>query len=169
MFNLTDNNTNQDAEKATAKASTSKVKKPRFKKLTGAEVADLPGVNSATLKAVEPDLTYFIYFAVPLTDLVGSVTEANQIHDFAYKLDVEAKANKVGSVTTVAFGSGSAEIVLKLEATGPQPSLGAPVSHAFVQLKQFLNSALVLTQDYSGKRASWKAKINGTTIVDGHF
>ena len=115
MFNLTDNNTNQDAEKATAKASTSKVKKPRFKKLTGAEVADLPGVNSATLKAVEPDLTYFIYFAVPLTDLVGSVTEANQIHDFAYKLDVEAKANKVGSVTTVAFGSGSAEIVLKLE------------------------------------------------------
>jgi len=146
-----------------------KAKKQRFKKLTGDEIADLPGANLATVKAVASGPTYFIYFAVPISELVGSVIEANQVHAFVDHLDAQAKANKVGSVANIAFGSGSAEIILKLDATGLQPSPGAPVSHAFVQLKQFLNSALVLTQDYSGKRASWKAKINGTTIVDGHF
>jgi len=143
--------------------------KRRFSKLTAEEVAGLPGANAKAPKEAESDLKYWVYFAVPVTALIGSAAEAEQVHDFACQLDEQAKAKDVGEVVTVAFANGSAEVVLKLITSGELATHGAPAKNAFSQLDGLLGSASVLTQGVAGKRATWKAKVNGTTIADGRY
>ena len=150
---------------------TPKLKPPkkRIRKLTAAEIFNLPGALAAPEKKVEPDLAYFIIFMLPVTGLIGTTAEAAQDHDFAHKLDEQAKAKDVGAVMSVGVSDGVFEVVLKLTATGEQPSHGAPTINAFTQLKEFLDAAPQLKPDSSGKHATWKAKVNGTTIVDGRY
>ena len=146
-----------------------KATKRRFSKLTAAEVSGLPGVNVAAAKKVEPDLAYWIIFALPVSGLIGTTAEVTQAHAFADRLDVQAKATGIGAVTAVTNTNGVAEIVLKLTAEGDQASHGAPAANAFAQLGDFFRGASVLTHGHEGKAAIWKAKVNGTTIADGKF
>lgn len=151
----------------TTDTSNGKLPKRRIKKLTAAEIGNLPGAVAIVEKKVEPDLAYYLFFFLPVTGPVGSVTEANQVHDFAYQLDVQAKAKDVGAVKSVGVTDGLFEVVLQLSATGEQSSYGAPATGAFTKLEEFLKGAVQLSHGPAGKPATWKAKVNGTTIVVG--
>ena len=144
--------------------------KRRIGKLTAAEIEGLPGVNPTVVKKVEPDISYSLYFTVPVSGGVGNQMEAGQVHEFALPLNMHAQAKGVGEVSAINFSNNQAEVVLKLSAqANPMTSHAIPVAHAFTQLKEYLDMAPLLHQAALGKVATWKAKVNGTTIVDGRY
>jgi hypothetical protein len=151
------------------KSQVNKTRKRRFRKLTGAELAGLPGAVQSAEKVCEADVVYYICFSTPLTGPVGTVTEAAQVHDFVYQLGTHTFNTGVGLVASVSFAVGSTEIVLKLNESGEQTERAAPVVDAFTKLGGFLSSSPILTEQRSGRKASWKAKINGTTIAEGRY
>ncbi|WP_153145332.1 hypothetical protein [Dechloromonas sp. H13] len=150
-------------------ALTPKPTKRRIKKLTAAEVAGLPGVTHAPEPVVQSDLKYFLCFLLPVSGPVGTLAEAGQILDFVYRLNTYSTEKDVGVVTAVGLSNGQAEIVLKLNVMEKPESNGVPVSNAFSQLKEYLDGAAILKSGPAGKPAVWKAKVNGTTIVEGHY
>lgn len=141
----------------------------RIKKLTAAEIGAFPGAIAPHEKTVEPDFAYFISSHLPVTGCFGTPNEAAQVHDFAYRLDTQAKAKGVGAVTSVSVANGLFDVVLTLSVTGEQASYGAPASNAFTLLKEYLSAAPQLHQGTAEKQATWKAKVNGTTILEGRY
>lgn len=154
-------NTTPDAPKQKSKR--------RFKKLTADEITSFPGAVAPPEKKVEQATAYFIFFNLPVTAPLGTPSEVAQGHDFSYQLDTHAKAKDVGGVTSVGIADGHFEVVLKIATTGEQTSHGAPASNAFTQLKDYLSLAPQLNQGPAGKPATWKAKVNGTTILEGRY
>jgi len=153
-------NTNEAAKQKTRR---------RIGKLTADDIAAFPGATPPPVKKVEPDFTYYLVFNIPVTAPLGTPSEAAHVHDFAYQLDMQAKAKKVGEVISVGVADGVFTVVLKLGVNGPQTNHGAPAKNTFTQLKDFLGNAVQLKPGLAGKPASWKAKVNGTTIIDGVF
>ena len=143
--------------------------KKRIKRLTAEEVRDLPGANPVLEKLPEPELTYYLIFIFSVTGPIGNPTEANQVYDFANQLDTHAKSKNVGSVMSIGAANGLFEVVLKLSATGEQANYGVPATNAFMVLKDYLSTEDLLKHGPAGKPATWKAKVNGTTIVDGRY
>jgi hypothetical protein len=144
-----------------------KQSKRRFAKLTAEELAGLPGVTTKAPKPAVQAVTYSAWFSLPVTGSIASTAEAERIHDFARKLDEQAKAKDVGGVTGLTFGNGTAEIALKLDVREQPASNAVPVASMFAQLNDFFVSAPVLRVGVAGKCATWKAKVNGTTITEG--
>ncbi|VVE71626.1 hypothetical protein PCA31118_03927 [Pandoraea captiosa] len=143
-------------------------RKRRFTKLRASELVGLPGATSAVTKPVERDVA-FIQFAVPVTNSVGTAAESLEIVEFSSGLNEQGRTLQIGSVCKVGFGEGTADVVLKLDAPVDPTNHGSAVADAFGKLNDFLTSAQVLRADRSGRRATWRAKINGTTIADGRY
>jgi len=152
----------------TPEAPTKKVRR-RIPKLSAADIAKFPGATPPPEKKVEPDFSYFIKYSIPATANLGTLTEAGQVHDFAYQFDAQAKVKGVGAVSSVGVMNGIFDIVLKLNSTGEETDHGAPAANAFTLLNDFLGNAALLKKGPAGKPASYRALVNGTTIVEGHF
>lgn len=135
----------------------------RFGKLSADEISAFPGAITPAEKKVEPDISFSIIFSFLLTSTFGNAYDATQIYDFASKLDTQAKTKSVGTVTAVKTENGISDVVLTLLTTGEQSSYGAPAVAAFKELDDYLRSSL------TGKSATWKAKVNGTTIITGTY
>lgn len=148
--------------------STTKPRKRRFTKLKATELVGLPGATPAIARSVERDVA-FIQFAFPITGSVGTAAESSEIIEFASNLNGEGKTQRIGSVSKIGFGDGSAEVVLRLDAPVDPANHGAAAAAAFNALGDFLNASHVLCVDRDGRRATWRAKINGTTIADGRY
>ncbi|GEM_PF-2701683 len=162
--------THNPATSAEIPTDTSKPKtKRRFGKLSAAEISAFPGAIVPAEKKVEPDISYFIFFNIPASNVFGTASEAAQVHDFAYQLDAQAKAKDIGAVMSFSVAEGLFEVVLRLSATGEQITHGTPAANAFTQLNSHLSSAIVLKPNAAGKSATWKAKVNGTTIISGSY
>lgn len=146
-----------------------KVPKRRIKKLTAAEVVGLPGVTHAPEPLVQSDLKYFLCFLLPVSGVIGTSVEAGQVQDFAYRLNTVSNDKGVGAVSSVNISNGQAEVVLKLNVTGEQESHGVPVNNAFSQLNEYLDAEAILGAGPAGKPATWKAKVNGTTVAEGRY
>lgn len=159
--------TGTDAQASAVERAT-RVRKRRFTKLKAFELAGLPGATSAATKPVERDVP-FIQFAVPVTNSVGSAAESLEIVEFSNDLNEQGRALQIGSVCKVGFGEGTAEVVLQLDASVDPENHGSAAADAFGKLSRFLTSAQVLHVDRDGRRATWRAKINGTTIADGRY
>jgi hypothetical protein len=143
--------------------------KRRFKKLSGNDVAGLPGANGASAKANIPGIALYLSLIAPVQGLIGTVARATEVYEMAGSVDRVAKEKDVGEVINVNFLEGQAEIVIRLYAEGDAAALAVPIANAFTQLKDCFESTLILTQGLAGKRARWRAKANGTTIADGTF
>jgi hypothetical protein len=141
----------------------------RIGKLSEADLAAFPGADMTPVKMVDPAYKYYIVFNIPATGTFGTPTEASQVHDYAYQLDTQAKAKAVGSVTSVGVANGSFDVELKLDVAGEQEKHSAPAAGAIAKLQDFLGNAAQLKKGPAGKLATYKAKVNGTTIVEGHF
>jgi hypothetical protein len=141
----------------------------RIGKLTAADLAAFPGADMTPIKKADPDYKYYIEFKVPVTGIFGTPTEVGQGHDFAYQLDAQAKAKGVGSVSSVGVADGIFDVELKLDVAGEQEKHSTPAAGAIAKLQDFLGNAPQLKQGPAGKQATYKAKVNGTTIVEGHF
>ncbi|WP_321920485.1 hypothetical protein [Paraburkholderia tropica] len=143
-------------------------RKRRFTKLKASELARLPGATAFGTKPVERDVAY-IQFKLPVSAVVGTVVESNEIFNFARTLDEQSHAQQIGSVSNIAFGDGSAEVVLKLDAAVDPDNHGSAAANAFSSLSEVLSAARVLQDTRAGRRATWRAKINGTTIAEGGY
>lgn len=145
-----------------------RTRKRRFTKLKASELAGLPGATSTVARSVERDVA-FIQFAFPITGSVGTSAESSEIIEFASNLNSEGQTRRIGSVAKIGFGEGTAEVVLRLDAPVDPANHGAAAAAAFNTLGDFLNASHVLCVDRDGRRATWRAKINGTTIADGRY
>lgn len=146
--------------------------KRRFSKLSGndLDLGMFPGVTTPTPKKVVEGGSYYIYFSIPVTGAIGTAVESGKVHVFASELDAQAQADDVGNVASVTNAGGKIDIVLKINTTGVQTNHGVPASNAFAKLKAYLDGATVLSQGVvADKPASWKAKVNGTTILEGSY
>jgi len=143
--------------------------KKRIKRLTAEEVRDLPGANPVVEKLPEPELTYYLIFIFSVTGPIGNPTEATQVYGFANQLDTHARTTGIGVVMNVGVTNGLFEVVLKLTVVGEQSNHGIPATNAFKLLNGYLSAETLLKQGPAGKPAQWRAKVNGTTIVDGRY
>lgn len=165
MLPDTDNNF---ASNSAAHETVTKTRKRRFTKLKASELAGLPGATSTATKPVERDVA-FIQFAVPITGVVGTAAESSEIVEFASGLNDQGQVQHIGSVAKLGFADGVAEVVLRLDVPVDPTNHGAAAADAFGKLSNFLTAAQVLRVDRGGRRATWRAKINGTTIADGRY
>lgn len=127
-------------------------------------IKDLPDPIAAPEKKVEQD-QYFLLLRRMLTGPLGIPVEISQCYEFAIQLDTAANAKSVGSVISIGVEKGCFEIVLKLTTNGQPANNAVPVNNAFALLKDELDAAPLLHQG----SASWKAKVNGTTVAEGKF
>jgi hypothetical protein len=159
-----------NANPTNASASTGKPPRRRFAKLSGADLVAFPGaLPQPEKKAPEPGITYSIEFNLPVTAPLGLATELVQVFGFVDQLGIQAKVKGIGAVTAVNVVDGNSEVVLKLSTTGEQPNHGTPAANAFATLKDYLESAPQLITGPAGTPASWKAKVNNTTIAEGCY
>ncbi|MFP3705194.1 hypothetical protein [Paraburkholderia tropica] len=145
-----------------------KSRKRRFTKLTASELTGLPGATVAGGKPAGRDMPS-IQFKVPVSAVVGTVDESAEIFNFACTLDEQSQAQRIGTVSNIAIGDGSAEVVLKLDAAVDPNNHGSAAADAFARLSEVLSAARVLQDIRAGRRATWRAKINGTTIAEGSY
>ena len=138
--------------------STTKGKRNTIPKLSAAEASKLPGAIAPVVKKTETGFIYSILFVFPETAPGWSAIEANKVHAFAIQLDTQATAKGLGGVTSVGIADGSFGVTLTLAVSGNQTSNGDPAAKVFAELEDFLGSA---------KGTTYKAKVNGTTIVHG--
>lgn len=150
-----------EATQATATKSSGR---RRIKKLTPTEIADFPTAIAPPVKKVEPEFVYYIHFNLPVSEPIGTAAEKNDVYQFIDHLDSRAKEKHIGAVTSVSVNDGLFEVVLTLNVTGEQEKHGAPAADALTQLNDFLIAAPQLK-----KGGTWKAKVNGTTIVSGRY
>lgn len=143
-------------------------KRRRFTMLKASELTGLPGATPAGTKPVERDVA-FIQFKLPVSASVGTTSESGEILSFASTLGDQSQTLGVGSVSNIVFGDGSAEVVLKLDAAVDPDNHGSAAANAFTKLGEFLSTAQVLQATRAGRRAVWRAKINGTTIAQGSY
>lgn len=147
-------------------SDSTKVKKTKrvIEKLSLEEIEGLEGAIAAPEKKIEQD-QYFIQFFLKVSGLIGILEDVTQAHSFATLLDTKAKAKSVGSVISIGVENGFCQVVLKITTTGQQAKHSVPIKHAFAQLKEYLDTAQLLHQG----TASWKAKVNGTTVAFGEY
>lgn len=127
------------------------------------------GENIKDVKKTIPDFAYYLKFIIPVSEVIGSIVEANQGHDFAAQLNTQAKAMTLGEVTSVTVAGGNIEVVLTLEVTGDIEQKHLPAANAMESLKEFLGNSPHLKIKVSGRGAKYLAKVNGTTIVEKAF
>jgi hypothetical protein len=127
-------------------------------------IKDAPGEVAAPEKKIEQD-QYFLQIRRKVTGQLGNSAEISQGHDFAGQLDLAAKAKNVGAVISFSVEKGCSEIVLKITTNGQPANHAEPINNAFAQLKEDLAGGQILHQG----NASWTAKVNGTTVVEGIF
>jgi len=159
------NTINEVVNLATSEAAanvTTKGKRNTIPKLSPSEASMFPGVNTPVVKKVESEFTYSILFCLPVNGQIGTKAELGKVHEFAGQLNTAANDNDLGSVTSISVTDGIAEVALTLTVEEKPANPGIPASNAFTELKDFLGEATLLNQG-----ATWKAKVNGTTIVDG--
>lgn len=141
----------------------------RFRKLKGDEVKDFPGVNLANVKAVTVEDIFYMYFVLGLLSLIGNPDDIARCLRFAHELDVQVKAKGIGWVSSISIANGECQIVVTLSVTVKPEKSSTPAANAFAQLKDFLDNSALLKAGPTGKPATWKAKVNGTTLIDGQF
>ena len=141
----------------------------RFRKLKGDEVKGFPGVDLAQVKSTTVEDVYYMYFILWLSSLVGNPDEAASCYSFADELDGQAKAKSIGEVSSISMANGVCQVELRLSVTGKPEKTSIPAANAFAQLKDFLGNSALLKVGPTGKPATWKAKVNGTTLIDGRF
>ncbi|TCG00422.1 hypothetical protein BZM26_12755 [Paraburkholderia strydomiana] len=146
----------------------SRNRKRRFTKLKALDLASLPGATAAGAKTLERDVAS-ILFKVPVSAFVGISSESDEVFSFATDLSRHGQTLQLGEVTNINFGDGFGEVVLKLDADVDPDNYGAVAADAFARLGEVLNAAPALKLTRTGRRATWRAKVNGTTIAEGNF
>lgn len=159
----------QSAALTTSNINYALKKTKRSFSMTAEEKAAFPTAITTPEKIVVPDISYSLLSIIPVTGPIGTTLEAGKVYDFANQLDTHAKAKDVGAVISVSVENGKFVVGLRLSTTGEQASHGAPAANAFTKLKDFLSTSTLLTQGAAGKSATWKAKVNGTTILEGRY
>ena len=162
-MNTNDQNTNTNPSNSNDNTKVKKTKRV-IEKLSLDLIKDLPGAIAAPEKKVERD-QYFMQIHRKLSGQIGNPVEMTQGHEFATLFDTKAKTKNVGSVISIGVENSIFEIVLKITTTEKPANNAVPINNVFAQLKEDLDAAQFLHQG----DATWKAKVNGTTVVEGHF
>ena len=133
------------------------------------DLSKFPGVIAPAPKKVVEDIKYYLGINFPVTDAVGRSQEVTQIHDYATTLGKAAQDQDVGQIESITTANGNVEVLLKLNVADKPSDHAEPAGNAFGKLDAYLGLSALLKSGVSGKPAAWKAKVNGSTILQGSF
>ncbi|WP_423391959.1 hypothetical protein [Burkholderia sp. LMG 21824] len=147
---------------------TPKKRKGRFAKLPASELAGRLATHTAETKPRQAHIAY-IQTNLPINGAYGTASESAEVLELARLLDERSRALKVGAVSKIAFGDGWAEVVLQLAGDVDPENHGEVIKDAFDKLHDFFATSPALRHNRAARKATWEARIDGSTIGDGSF
>ncbi|WP_321911055.1 hypothetical protein [Burkholderia cepacia] len=145
-----------------------KKRKGRFARLPASELAGRLTTHAAEMKPRQAHIAY-IQIRLPISGSYGTASESAAALDFARAFDEHSQTVGVGAVSNIAFSNGQAEVVLKLTGEVDPENHGEVIKDAFGKLHEFFISSPALHHDRGSRKATWEARIDGSTIGDGSF
>jgi len=156
------------ASHADAPSAPAKRRKGRFSRLSPSAIAgDTFGAAPSTVR--QRDHVAYLQINLAIDGALGTEEGAAEVMKFAHAFDEQSRGLAVGAVSKITFSDGRAEVLLQLNGDVDPENYGAVVKDAFDGLRSFFASSSILRSHRANRRATWTAKIDGSTIAEDQF